>query len=143
MLAKEITIGMQARVKVGNRLAIVTVHGKANQSGGRRQAWWCRTEDTGRMIAATAARLRPMPGTPEAAAEKSRKLAAERRRIATTPAGTFAAEPAAPELVPPHPVPGMFAACNQSRLIERLAAPQHMGAASFFGEDRCGLRCSR
>jgi hypothetical protein len=79
MLTKEITIGMQARVLVGNRLAVVTVISVSKYSRGR-EAYRCLTADTGRMITATAKRLRPLPGTPEAAAERARKLAAQRRR---------------------------------------------------------------
>jgi hypothetical protein len=122
MLANEITIGMQAAVKIGQRLAVVTITGKANYSGGRRQAWWCRTADTNRMITATAARLRPMPGTPEAAAEKARKAKADARRIAKTPSGTYRSTPApeAPVLVSPAPVPGMITRVNPSQPVERL-----------------------
>ena len=54
-----VTIGMQARVKIGQRLAEVTV---LRQIEGRGRARFeCRTSDTGRLVRATAARLRPMP----------------------------------------------------------------------------------
>ena len=54
-----VTIGMQARVKIGQRLAEVTV---LRQLDGRGRARFeCRTSDTGRIVKATAARLRPMP----------------------------------------------------------------------------------
>lgn len=132
MLAKEITIGMQARVKIGSRLAVVAVTGKANYSGGRRQEWWCRTEDTNRMITATAARLRPMPGTPEAAAERARKLAAQRRRESHPRDAKPAAIQPPLELVPPQPVPGMFTVVNQSRLIERLSGFNHRGVSRIL-----------
>lgn len=131
MLAKEITIGMQARVKIGGRLAVVTVTGKANYSGGRRQAWWCRTEDTNRMITATAARLRPMPGTPEAAADKSRKLAAQRRQVAASTPKPATFQPAL-ELTVPQPVPGMFAVVTPSRPITRLDGFNHRGVSRIL-----------
>jgi hypothetical protein len=54
-----VTIGMQARVKIGQRLAEVTV---LRQLEGRGRARFeCRTSDTGRLVRATAARLRPVP----------------------------------------------------------------------------------
>jgi hypothetical protein len=54
-----VTIGMQARVKIGQRLAEVTV---LRQLEGRGRARFeCRTSDTGRLVKATAARLRPVP----------------------------------------------------------------------------------
>ena len=132
MLAKEITIGMQARVKIGDRLAVVTVTSKANYSGGRRQAWWCRTHDTGRMVSATAARLRPIPGSPEAAADRGRKLAAQRRRESQPRDAKPATIQPALELVPPQPVPGMFTVVNQSRQLERLSGFNHRGVSRIL-----------
>lgn len=59
MKQNDVTIGMQARVKIGSRLAEVTV---LRQLDGRGRARYeCRTSDTGRIVKATAARLRPMP----------------------------------------------------------------------------------
>lgn len=127
MLANEITIGMQAAVKIGQRLAVVTVTSKANYSGGRRQAWWCRTADTGRMISATAARLRPMPGTPEAAAEASRRKQAEQRRAKTAQKPTQAKEIVTPRLVRPTVVPGMVKNVCGSSLIEPLIGANREG----------------
>lgn len=59
MKQDNVTIGMQARVKIGSRLATVTV---LRQIDGRGRARFeCRTSDTGRLVRATAARLRQMP----------------------------------------------------------------------------------
>jgi hypothetical protein len=54
-----VTIGMQARVKIGQRLAEVTVLRRLEGRG--RARFECRTSDTGRLVKATAARLRPVP----------------------------------------------------------------------------------
>jgi hypothetical protein len=131
MLTKDIQLGMQARVKIGDRLAVVTVERKANYSGGRRQAWWCRTHDTGRMITATAARLRPMPGTPENAAAHARRLKAAEKRCAAKP--NVSTPEHTPVLVPPQAVPGMFAVANPARPIERMARFNHEGIARILG----------
>lgn len=60
MKQNEITIGMTARVKIGGRLAPVTVERVIDRPG-RRLQYQCLTGDTGRRIVCTAARLRPMP----------------------------------------------------------------------------------
>jgi hypothetical protein len=131
MLTKEITIGMKARVLIGDRLAVVTVMNVSKYSRGR-EAYRCLTEDTGRMITATAKRLRPIPGTPEAAAERARKLAAQRRRESQPRDAKPAAIQPPLELVPPQPVPGMFAVVNQSRLLERLSGFNHRGVSRIL-----------
>jgi hypothetical protein len=131
MLTKDIQLGMQARVKIGGRLAVVTVERKANYSGGRRQEWFCRTHDTGRMITATAARLRPMPGTPENAAAHARRLKAAEKRCAAKP--NVSTPEHTPVLVPPQAVPGMFAVANPSRPIERMGRFNHEGIARILG----------
>lgn len=62
MKQEQVQIGMRARVKIGSRLAEVTV---LRQLDGRGRARFeCRTSDTGKTIKATAARLRPMPSPP-------------------------------------------------------------------------------
>ena len=127
MRQTEITIGMQAAVKLGQRLAVVTITGKANYSGGRRQAWWCRTADTNRMITATAARLRPMPGTPEAAAEARRRKQADERRAKTAPKPTQAREIVAPRFARPAVVRGMVRNVCGSSLIEPLIGANREG----------------
>ena len=59
MKQEQVTIGMQARVKIGQRLAEVTVLRRFDGRG--RARFECRTSDTGRLVKATAARLRPVP----------------------------------------------------------------------------------
>jgi len=98
MRQEQVTIGMTARVKIGSRLAEVRVLRRLDGRG--RARFECVTQDTGRVIKATAARLRPMPGSPEAAAVAARKPAADRKpRAYTGIAGDILA------FVPP--VPGM------------------------------------
>lgn len=60
MKQNQVQIGMQARVRIGSRLAVVTVEREIDRPG-RRLQYQCLTADTGRRITATAARLRPMP----------------------------------------------------------------------------------
>lgn len=59
MKQEQVTIGMTARVKIGSRLAEVTVLRCLDGRG--RARFECRTSDTGRLVKATAARLRPVP----------------------------------------------------------------------------------
>lgn len=125
MRAKDVTLACEYRVKIGGRLAPVVVIARRERRscGGRSQTVFeCRTLDTGRSITATAARLRPVPGTPEAAVEQARKRKAQARRIAATPAGTYSSTPAhpAPVLVAPSPVPGMVEHVNPWQPVERL-----------------------
>lgn len=126
MRKTDITIGCEYRVKIGGRLAPVVVIAKRERRscGGRSQTVLeCRTLDTDRPIVATAARLRPVPGTAEAAAELARKKAARSRRVAATPAGTYPGSPSpvpVPVLVAPSPVPGMVERVDPSQPIEPL-----------------------
>lgn len=126
MKQAEVKIGMEARVKIGGRLAPVRVITQRERrrwgNSPRQTVFEVRTLDTGRTIIATAARLRPVPGTPEAAAEQARKRAAEARRIARTPAGTYTSKPvhAPPTLVAPAPVAGMVRRVDPARLVEPL-----------------------
>lgn len=125
MRQNDVQIGGEYRVKVGSRLAPVTVlRRRVRRNVGREQIVFdCRTGDTGREIVATAARLRPVPGTPEAAVEQARKRKAQARRIAATPAGTYpGSTPVHPEpvLVAPSPVPGMVGTVNPWQPVERL-----------------------
>ena len=133
MLMNDIQLGMQARVKVNGRLAVVTVERKSNYIGGRRQEWFCRTHDTGRVITATAARLRPMSGTPENAAAHARRLKAAEKRCAKKPNVCRTPVDHDPVLVAPAPVPGMFASANPARLVERMARFNHQGIARILG----------
>lgn len=124
MRQTEVTIGCEYRVRIGDRLApVAVIRRRVRRNFGREQIVFdCRTLDTGREIVATAARLRPVPGTPEAAAEQARKRKAQARRIAATPAGTYTSTPAvpAPVLVAPSPVPGMVENVNPWQPVERL-----------------------
>ena len=67
MLAKDVQIGATYRCRVGDRLALVTV--LAAPGRGHRK-FTCQTQDTDRRILATAAKLRPIPGTALAEAEQ-------------------------------------------------------------------------
>jgi hypothetical protein len=62
MRQNEVRIGGEYRVRIGDRLAPVTVLRRLDGRGVAR--YLCRTGDTGREVRATAARLRPLPGTP-------------------------------------------------------------------------------
>lgn len=59
MKLAEVTIGMRAHVRIGSRLAVVTVEHQTRLNG--RVKFVCRTTDTGRQIVCTAARLRAIP----------------------------------------------------------------------------------
>lgn len=59
MQAKDITIGGTYVVRIGSRLARVTVERAIHRRHGERQRYQCRTHDTDRTVEATAARLRP------------------------------------------------------------------------------------
>ena len=65
MKKSEVVIGSEYRVKIGQRLAAVKVIAQRERrpwGNMRRQTVFeCRTQDTGRTIIASAARLRPMP----------------------------------------------------------------------------------
>lgn len=54
----EVTAGTRAFVKIGSRLAPVTVERVIDRGGVRRLHYQCITGDTGRRITCTAARLR-------------------------------------------------------------------------------------
>lgn len=81
MKQEQVQIGMQARVKIGSRLAEVTVLRRLDGRG--RARFECRTSDTGRLVKATAARLRPMP-PPAVLAMVDRMVAASVARAAAT-----------------------------------------------------------
>lgn len=59
MKQAEVTVGMRAHVRIGSRLAVVTVEHQTRLNG--RVKFVCRTTDTGRQIVCTAARLRAIP----------------------------------------------------------------------------------
>lgn len=80
MKQEQVTIGMAARVKIGSRMAEVTV---LRQLDGRGRARFeCRTSDTGRLVKATAARLRPVPPAAVLAmVDRMVRAAADRDRL--------------------------------------------------------------
>ncbi len=80
MRQNEITIGMQAVVRIGCRFAPVTVLRELPSRHNQRRRFACLTHDTRRELAATAARLRPSPGSPADDAARSRASAAAARR---------------------------------------------------------------
>lgn len=126
MLQTDIKIGSTYRVRIGDRLAPVTVLRRIDGRGRARFA--CLTQDTGRQVTATAARLRPMPGTPEAAAERSRELAAaERRGLADTPRAWKLPEGLTMTYGPAAAVPGLIARVGR------------LPAASLTAGDRAGV----
>lgn len=122
MRQNEVQIGGRYIARVGNRLAPVTVKGKRERRMGVNRwqtVFDCVTGDTGRDIVCTAARLRPLPGTPEAAAEQARARKAAAKRAKARPAA--APVPAyEPKLVAPAPVAGMVRTVNPSQLVEPL-----------------------
>jgi hypothetical protein len=119
MRQNEVSIGGEYRVRIGDRLAPVTVLRRLEGRGVAR--YLCRTGDTGREVRATAARLRPLPGTPEAAAERKRAWDARRRREAKNPPGTYRSTPDhRPTLTAPAPVPGMVERVRPDVPVERL-----------------------
>jgi len=66
MKQNDVQVGGRYRVRIGSRLAEVTVLRKLDGRG--RARFECRTSDTGRLVRATAARLRPLVATRPAAA---------------------------------------------------------------------------
>jgi len=98
MRKNDIVIGGTYRVRIGSRLATVTVQRQRQRSefGRSRPVFVCTTHDTRREIEATAARLRPVPGTLDATREADRRAAAAKAR-APRPfageAGTATVEP--------------------------------------------------
>jgi len=136
MRQNEVQIGMAAVVKVGGRLATVTVLRELLTRYDRRRKFACLTHDTRREITATAARLRPAPGSPQDDAARSREAAAaaRRRRDDEEPRPWTMPEGMAATLVVSRPVAGMMArvarmpimALNETdragvdRLVDRL-----------------------
>ena len=107
MRQSEVRIGGEYRVRIGDRLAPVTVLRRLEGRGVAR--YLCRTGDTGREVRATAARLRPLPGTPEAAAARRRKVEAEAARGPRP----FSGSPGE-RMIDAAPVPGMLARVGSS-----------------------------
>lgn len=99
MRQEQVIIGGQYRVRIGDRLAPVTV--QYRKPGAGRGRFVCLTGDTGREVIASAARLRPIPGTPEAA------KAAERRPSKPRGPRPFTGDPGS-RMIDASPVPGML-----------------------------------
>ncbi|NBU41970.1 MAG: hypothetical protein EBS51_14460 [Planctomycetia bacterium] len=114
MLSKDVQIGATYRCRVSDRLALVTV---ARDHGGRGRRYECVTQDTGRTIRASAARLRPLPGTAEAAAEASRRAAAAAAAAPRPFAGAVGIA-----MVDPQPVPEMLRAIGPAP-IQQMSEP--------------------
>ncbi len=116
MLAKDVQIGSTYQCRVSDRLALVTV--TAAPGRGHRK-FSCRTHDTDRAVLASAAKLRPLPGSDLDAAERSRKAAAAAARGPRPFAG-----PMGDETVPAAPVAGVIATVSPSP-VSRLSAANH------------------
>ena len=113
MRQNEITIGMQATVKIGSRFATVTILQELPARHNQRRRFACQTHDTRRHVTATAARLRHVFGTPGDAAENAR-AAARQRRIGREQRAAEARPWTMPEgnvvsLATARPVPGLIA----------------------------------
>lgn len=114
MLSRDVQIGATYRCRVGDRIALVTV--TAAPGRGHRK-YTCRTHDTDRQVLATAAKLRPIPGTALAEAEQARRAAAAAKRGPRPFVG-----PVGPDTVPPAPVAGILANVGPSP-IAALSEP--------------------
>lgn len=126
---------MRARVKIGSRLAEVTV---LRQLDGRGRARYeCRTADTNKLIRATAARLRPMPPPAVRAMVDRMVEAAARRDDDAIELGGVEAPALA---IVPDAVAASAAACgwDASWLREHMEAWLDRAATSPL--TRCGLR---
>jgi hypothetical protein len=115
MRQAEVQIGGDYRVRIGDRLALVTVQRRKDGRG--RARFVCLTHDTRREVTATAARLRPLPGTAEAAAQNRRRTAAAAAR-APRP---FTGSPGE-RMIEAAPVPGMLARVGSSPVAALSAA---------------------
>jgi hypothetical protein len=120
MRRSDITIGGTYRCKVGSRLALVTVI-EGPRAGSTR--YRCRTHDTDRAVLATAAKLRPLPGTALADAERERLAAAAARRAVANAPRPFAG-PVGEATVDAAPIPGILANVGPSP-VAALSAANH------------------
>jgi len=115
MRQNEIQIGGTYRVRIGDRLALVTVTGR--KTGRGRARYTCTTHDTRREVTATAARLRPLPGTPEAAALTLRRVKAAAARAPRPFTGSVGER-----MVEAQPVPEMITRVGSSPVAALSAA---------------------
>lgn len=134
MKQSEVKIGETYRVKIGSRLAEVTVLRALDGRG--RQRFECRTSDTGRPIRCTAARLRPVP-PPAVRRMVERMVEASTARRDDDAIELGGGE--APALHP-EPIAAAAAACgwDASWLAEHMEAWLDRAASSPL--TRCGLR---
>lgn len=118
MRQNDIVIGGTYLAKVGSRLATVTVNRQRqrHEFGRNRTVFVCVTHDTRREIEATAARLRPVPGTVGAEREAARKAAAVKRQPRP-----YSGDPGE-ATVEPVPVRGMLDRIGQGPVLA-LSAP--------------------
>jgi len=110
MLAKDVQIGATYRCRVGDRLALVTV--LAAPGRGHRK-FTCQTQDTDRRVLATAAKLRPIPGTALAEAEQARRAAAAAKRGPRPFSGAVG-----DMILDAGPVPGVIGRVGPSPVVE-------------------------
>ena len=120
MRKQDINVGGTYRCKVGARLALVTVI-EAPRVGSTR--YRCRTHDTDRAVLATAAKLRPLPGTALADAERERLAAAAARRAVANAPRAFSG-PVGADTVEAAPVAGILARVGSSP-VARLSQANH------------------
>lgn len=109
MLSRDVQIGSTYRCRVGDRLALVTV--TAAPGRGHRK-FTCQTQDTDRRILATAAKLRPLPGTALAEAEQARRATAAAKRGPRPFAGAVG-----DRTVDAGPVPGVIGRVGSSPVV--------------------------
>lgn len=113
MRTQDIVIGSTYRCRVGSRLALVTVTAPPRYPSRR---YRCRTHDTDRDILATAARLRPLPGTALADSERERLAAAAARRAVANAPRPFSG-PTGTDTVEAVPVPGILERVGPSPVL--------------------------
>lgn len=137
MRQNEVQIGGHYRVKIGQRLAEVTVVRALDGRG--RQRYECRTSDTGRTIKATAARLRPVP-PPAVRRMVERMVAASTARPAVDDADAIILGGGEAPALHPEPIAAAAAACgwDAAWLAGHMEAWLDRAASSPL--TRCGLR---
>lgn len=120
----EVTVGTRAFVKIGSRLAPVTVERVIDRGGVRRLHYQCITGDTGRRITCTAARLRASGPAPA----RQAKPAAPAAEAPTGPGvGTNGYS-----LTRADPVAGMVANVTAAP-VERLTGPNRQHVERIVG----------
>jgi len=115
MRQNDITIGGTYRCHVSSRIATVTVLRMLPGRAGARARYLCETHDTRREVKATAARLRPMPGTADHAREAARKAAAA--AVAASRGPRPFSGPTGTDTVEAVPVPGILERVGPSPVL--------------------------